>query len=84
VDVGRAALLPADAVLFQAAHVSRTAMPLVSLDPSVRNEDDPDDRDPELDLYEPRNPDRPPYAAGYIERFRAAQRHRRYLVESRR
>ncbi len=40
------------------------------IDPSVRDEDDPDDRDIELDLYDPRNPNQPPYAPEYIERFR--------------
>jgi len=43
------------------------------IDPSVRDEDDPDDRDPELDLYDPRNPNRPPYSAEFIARFQAAQ-----------
>ena len=33
----------------------------------------PDDRDPELDLYDPRNPNQPPYSTAFIERFQAAQ-----------
>ena len=32
----------------------------------------PDDRDVELDLYDPRNPHRAPYTAAYVARFRAA------------
>lgn len=73
VDIRGAGLVPADAVIFQAAHVSRAAMLADSIDPSVRDEDRPDDRDVELDLYDPRNPHRPPYAAAYVAQFRAAQ-----------
>ena len=43
------------------------------IDPSVLDENDPDDRDRELDLYDPRNPNQPPYTAEFLERFRAAQ-----------
>jgi hypothetical protein len=51
--------------------VSRAVCLADWIDPSVRNEDDPDDRDPELDLYDLRN--RPPYSAEFLPRFRAAQ-----------
>ena len=71
VDVKGARLTPGDAMIFQAAHVSRAVCLADWIDPSVRNEDDPDDRDPELDLYDPRN--RPPYSREFLERFRAAQ-----------
>jgi alpha-beta hydrolase superfamily lysophospholipase len=71
VDVKGAKLIPGDAIVFQAAHVSRAVMLADWIDPSVRNEDDPDDRDPALDLYDPRN--RAPYSAEFVERFRAAQ-----------
>jgi alpha-beta hydrolase superfamily lysophospholipase len=73
VDVAGAKPVPADAVIFQAAHVSRAVMLAEVIDPSVRDEDDPDDRDVELDLYDPRNPHRPPYSPEYIARYRAAQ-----------
>jgi dienelactone hydrolase len=73
VDLVGARLIPADALTFQAAHVSRAVMLAEMIDPSVRNEDDPDDRDIELDLYDPRNPNQPPYSAEYIARFREAQ-----------
>jgi alpha-beta hydrolase superfamily lysophospholipase len=71
VDVAGAKLVPGDAVIVQAAHVSRAVCLADWIDPSVRNENDPDDRDPELDLYDPRN--RPPYSREFLERFRAAQ-----------
>jgi dienelactone hydrolase len=73
VDIAGAQLIPADAVIFQAAHISRAVMLADAIDPSVKNEDDPDDRIIELDLYDPRNPNRPPYAPDYIAHFRAAQ-----------
>ena len=73
VDLTQANLIPADALTFQAAHVSRAVMLAEMIDPSVRDEDDPDDRDVELDLYDPRNPNKPPYSPAYVARFRAAQ-----------
>jgi pimeloyl-ACP methyl ester carboxylesterase len=73
VDLIAAKLIPADALVFQAAHVSRAVMLAEMIDPSVRDEDNPDDRDVELDLYDPRNPHQPPYSAEYIARFRQAQ-----------
>jgi pimeloyl-ACP methyl ester carboxylesterase len=73
IDIPGAKLIPADAVLFKAAHISRAVMLADTIDPSVRNEADTGERDVELDLYDPRNPNRPPYTAEYVARFRAAQ-----------
>ena len=39
----------------------------------MRDELNPDDRDVELDIYDPRNPNQPPYSHEYIARYRAAQ-----------
>jgi len=66
-----AGLSPADAFIFQAAHVSRAVVLADWIDPSVLDENDPDRRDPSLDLYHPDN--RPPYSAEFLARFRAAQ-----------
>jgi dienelactone hydrolase len=71
IDVAGAKLVPGDAMIVQAAHVSRAVCLADWIDPSVRDEDAPDDRDPELDLYDPRN--RPPYSREFLGRFRAAQ-----------
>ncbi len=71
VDVVGAGLIPADAMTFQAAHLSRAKTMTEWIDASVRNELDPDDRDPELDIYNPQNG--PPYSAEFLERYRAAQ-----------
>jgi pimeloyl-ACP methyl ester carboxylesterase len=73
VNLEGAGLIPADAVIYQAAHLSRAHLLAETLDPSVRDELNPDDRDVELDIYDPRNPNQPPYAPDYIRRYRAAQ-----------
>lgn len=73
VNVKGAELMPADAVIYQAAHLSRAHLLAEVIDPSVKDELNPDDRDVELDIYDPRNPNQPPYSPAFIERYRAAQ-----------
>jgi pimeloyl-ACP methyl ester carboxylesterase len=73
VDLVAAQLPAADAVIFQAANVSRAKLLADSIDPSVRDENDPDRRDPELDIYNPENPNQPPYSSEFIARYREAQ-----------
>jgi hypothetical protein len=63
----------ADALIYWAAHLSRATVLSEFIDPSVLDENDPDIRDTELDLYDPRNPHQPPYTSEYVSRFRAAQ-----------
>lgn len=76
VNVRGAGLIPADALIFQAAHISRAQLLVDSIDPSVRFEHDPDDRIRALDIYDPANPVQPPYPADFIAEYRAAQRAR--------
>jgi pimeloyl-ACP methyl ester carboxylesterase len=66
-------LIPADAVLLLAAHVSRHGTLTEWLDASILDESDPSRRDPELDLYNPDNPNQPPYTAEFLDRYRRAQ-----------
>jgi pimeloyl-ACP methyl ester carboxylesterase len=73
VDVVGAGLIPGDAVIFQAASVSRARILLEALDPSVTDELRPDVRDPRFDLYDPANPIQPPYSADFMADYRAAQ-----------
>ncbi|MFW6093681.1 MAG: alpha/beta hydrolase [Pseudomonadota bacterium] len=68
-----AGLVPADGVMLLAAHVSRAVTSTEWLDPSINDESRPFDRDPELNLYEPENPNQPPYPEEFVTRFRAAQ-----------
>jgi pimeloyl-ACP methyl ester carboxylesterase len=72
-DLTAAGLLPADAVIFQAANMSRATLLAEWLDPSVTDEDDPDRRIVEFDIYDPRNPNQPPHSTDYIAQYRAAQ-----------
>jgi pimeloyl-ACP methyl ester carboxylesterase len=72
-DLTAVRLIPADALLLLAAHASRATTLTEWMDPSILDENDPDRRDPQLDLYSPANPNRPPYAAEYVQRFREAQ-----------
>jgi pimeloyl-ACP methyl ester carboxylesterase len=70
VDVVGAALIPADALIFQAASVSRARILLEALDPSVKDELNPDDRNPRLDPYKAPRLAFPP---SFLEEYRAAQ-----------
>ena len=72
-DLTAAGLVPADGLMFLAAHVSRARTLTEWMDASILDESRPEDRHPELDLYNPANPHQPPYSAAFIERYRAAQ-----------
>ena len=72
-DIRRAGLIPGDAVIFQAASISRAHILVDVLDPSIVDEADPDNRDLSLDIYNPKNPERPPFSADFITRYREAQ-----------
>ena len=72
-DLTAARLIPADGIIFIAAHLSRAETLTEWLDPSVQDELDPDRRDPELDIFAPDCPNRAPFTAAFVARFRAAQ-----------
>ncbi len=75
-DLTQARMIPADGVVFIAAHLSRAETLTEWLDPSVKDELNPDDRDLELDIYDPDCPNKPPFSKDFVARFRAAQRAR--------
>ena len=72
-DLAAEELIPADALLLLAAHPSRHRVLCDCIDPAILDEADPDARELELDLYDPANPNQPPYTAEFLERFGAAQ-----------
>ncbi|MBM4245541.1 MAG: alpha/beta fold hydrolase [Deltaproteobacteria bacterium] len=72
-DIVGAKLEPADGILLLAAHISRSVTLTEWMDPSIHDEDRPFDRDPELNIYDPGCPQKPPYTPAFVERFRAAQ-----------
>jgi pimeloyl-ACP methyl ester carboxylesterase len=78
-DLRDAKLPPADGIVFIATHLSRAETLTEWLDPSVRDELAPDERDLELDIYDPRCPYKPPFTPAFVAQFRAAQ-----LVRNRR
>ncbi|MDB5572213.1 MAG: alpha/beta hydrolase, partial [Hyphomicrobiales bacterium] len=75
-DLTAANLPSADGVIFIAAHLSRAETLTEWLDPSVVNELDPDARDLEFDIYNANCPNKAPFPAEFVERFRTRQRAR--------
>ena len=72
-DLTQAGLSPVDGIVFQAANISRALLLSQSIDPSVLDEYNPERRKTELDIYNPRNPNQPPYSLDYIDFYRKAQ-----------
>jgi alpha-beta hydrolase superfamily lysophospholipase len=73
--VDLAGLVPADAMLLLAAHVSRASTLTEWLDPAITDETSPDHRDPVWNLYHPKAP-QPPYPADWLAEFRSRQQAR--------
>jgi len=72
-----------DGLVLMAAHRSRHHLITDFLDASILDEDRPDERDPELDIYNPQNPNQPPYTEEFLDRYRAAQRDRNRRITAR-
>jgi pimeloyl-ACP methyl ester carboxylesterase len=72
-DLTQAGLSPADGIIFIAAHLSRAETLTEWIDPSVRDELRPDERDLALDIYDPNCPNKPPFSRDFVAAFRAAQ-----------
>jgi len=70
-DLTRADLPPADGLALMMAHPGRALLLAQKMDPALRNEHDPFDRDPSLDMFEPSNG--PPFTSDFLARYRAAQ-----------
>lgn len=73
IDLTKANLIPADGIALLAAHLSRNLTLTEWIDPSVTDENRPFDRDPELNIYDPTNPNQAPYSPEFIARYRDAQ-----------
>lgn len=73
IDLKAARLMPADGVVLEAAHRSRARTLSEWIDPSVRDENNPDDRDTLLDIYSPECAAKPPYPKDWLAMYRAAQ-----------
>ena len=66
-----AELMPADGVIEIAAHVSRHGTLTEWIDASILDENDPEKRDPTLDIYG--NDIKPPFDQAFLDRYRDAQ-----------
>jgi pimeloyl-ACP methyl ester carboxylesterase len=73
VDIVGAGLQAADGVMLLAAHISRSVTMTEWLDPSILDESRPFERDPGLNIYDPKCPETPPYSEAFVRRFREAQ-----------
>ncbi|MDG1007511.1 MAG: alpha/beta hydrolase [Alphaproteobacteria bacterium] len=72
-DLSKVDLPAAHGILLLAAHVSRAVTLTEWMDPSISDEADPFTRDPQLNIYDPDNPNQPAYAEAYVTHYRAAQ-----------
>ena len=72
-DLTGMGLPPVQGIMLLAAHISRAVTLTEWMDPSILDEDKPFERDPELDIYNPNNPNKAPYSAEFVARFREAQ-----------
>ncbi len=72
-DLTQAGLPRADGIIFIAAHLSRAETLTEWIDPSVRDELDPDNRDLALDIYNANCPNKPRFDKDFAAAFRAAQ-----------
>ena len=71
-------MLPADSLIMSSSHPGRSIIFRNRLDPSVVDESDPFSRNPDLDMYDPRNgfrrgPESSKYSEDFIKRYREGQ-----------
>lgn len=82
-DLTAIELPPVQGIMLLAAHISRAVTLTEWMDPSILDEDDPFNRDPGLNIYDPACPDQPPYTDAFVARFRAAQIARNQRITAR-
>ena len=70
-DLTQARLTPADAIILLNAHPSRALLRTEWLDPAIRDEARPFERDPSIDMFDELNG--PPFGADFIAEYRIEQ-----------
>lgn len=73
-------LPPAQGIFLSAAHLGRSRLLQMWIDPSVIDESDAISADPALDMFNPANG--PGYSAAYLETYRARQTQRQDAIET--
>ena len=73
VNLLKAKLIPADGLMFIAAHLSRALVLTEWMDPSILDEVNPDIREKTLDIYDQENPNQPPFSYDFLREYRLAQ-----------
>lgn len=72
-DLTAANLPPVQGIMLLAAHISRAMTLTEWIDPSISDETRPFERTPDLNIFDPANPNQPAYSPDYEARYRAAQ-----------
>ncbi|MEO1553299.1 MAG: alpha/beta hydrolase [Pseudomonadota bacterium] len=72
-DLTAMTLPPVQGIMLLAAHISRAMTLTEWIDPSIAVESRPFARVPDLNIYDPENPNQPAYTPDYEKRYRAAQ-----------
>jgi len=73
INLAKENLIPADGIMLIAAHESRHRTFTEWIDGSVIDENNPENRVLELDIYDSKNPNQPQYSKEFIKSYRAAQ-----------
>jgi pimeloyl-ACP methyl ester carboxylesterase len=79
-DLTKTPLPPVDGIVMFNAHPSRARLCTEWLDPAITSEQQPFERDPALDMYDPRNA--PPYSAEFVADYREGQRARNRRISA--
>lgn len=79
IDLSPEDLPPANGILLSAAHLGRSRLMEMWIDPALIDEHDPLSTYPALDMFNPANG--PSYSAAFLEQYRAAQRARLARLE---
>ena len=72
-DLTEQGLIPADGLMLIASHISRHRTFTEWLDGSVIDENDPENREAELDIYNLNNINQPPYSEDFLDKYLASQ-----------
>ena len=82
IDLKSQNFVPADGLMLIAAHESRHRTFTEWIDGSVKDEENPENREKELDIYNKDNPNQPEYSDDFIKTYRESQIQRNRKITS--